>query len=357
MKKHLDHFLTSLIDWIFRKRSPGMLLIRLGGTVLLALLGFSYALDVKVPTTYGDLKVSLNFNQGTSEAVVLVSLLVVIAVIIFGVILLFCESRENSRKQIVAIELRGLRDTSGSPLKDHIPKIFTGRRTQLLINIRRSDGRILDPEDAVKQISLLPSQLSALEAGLDRSDITYFSGALAPVPFSFLMGVLLDDENKFLTLDWDRDQALWRSLDAEDDNDRFTISGLDKIGSAKEIVLSISISYYTDKQAISQRFPGFPLVSMELTKVTTDNHWSQDKQMELSKEFFSLCRSLSGTSVKLVNLVLDAPNSLVIEMGRKYDKRNLPSLVVWQYENGKPNPYPWGVSMPVAGSQTAKVVN
>lgn len=355
MKKHIDHFFTNLIDWLFRRRSPEVLLIKTGGAILLALLGVSYAFDIKIPTSSGDLKLTFSFNQGTSEIVVFLALIAAILAMLYGCYLVYLEHKENSRKQVVAIELRGLRDTSGSPLKDYIPSKVIGRRHQILTNIRRNDGRIFDPEDAIQQINFLPAQISTFEAGLDRSDISFYAGGMASVPFSFLMGVLLDDESKFQLMDWDRDQERWRVLDSDDDMDRFKISGLDNLADAEELVLSVSVSYYTNKQAIAQSFPNLPVVHMELTNVTTENHWSQNKQIELAKEFFSLCRSLCATKVKTIHLILAAQNSVVIQFGRKYDKRNLPSIVVWQYENGKKDPYPWGIAMPVAGTQTAKI--
>ena len=272
-----------------------------------------------------------------------------------GFILLFVEQRRLGKRRAVGIELRGLRDTTGDPLKDKIPRTISDRREQILISIRRSDGRILEPEDALKQIIHLPMSISHVEAGTDRSDIAYVAGGLAPVPFSFLMGVLLDDENSVTLMDWDRNGDYWRMLNGEDDGDRFTVSGKNQIGQAEEVVLNISVSYPTNTLGIAQTFSGQPVVSMTLSNLTTNAHWPETKQVALAQQFFDMMRSFCGTNVKHVNLVLAAPNSLVIRFGRIYDKRNLPPLTVWQYENGQTPPYPWGVSMPVAGG-SAKIV-
>lgn len=59
---------------------------------------------------------------------------------------------------------------------------------------------------------------------------------------------------------------------------------------------------------------------------------------------------------KRVHLVLAAPNSVIFTFGRRYDKRNLPEIIVYQYQRGEPIAYPWGVSMPVAGLDDAKVM-
>jgi hypothetical protein len=152
-------------------------------------------------------------------------------------------------------------------------------------------------------------------------------------------------------MDWDRNGDYWRSLDSQDDGDRFTVTGMEEIGQAEEIVVSISVSYQTNMPAIIQAFLGQPIVSLTLPKLSIDGHWSEDKQSALAQKFFDTMRALCGTGVKRVNLVLAAPNSIVIRFGRIYDKRNLPALTVWQYENGQNPAYPWGVSMPVAGNR------
>jgi hypothetical protein len=165
------------------------------------------------------------------------------------------------------------------------------------------------------------------------------------------MGIQLDDEGSVTLMDWDRNGDHWRSLNGQDDGDRFDVSGIDQIGQAEEIVLSVSVSYPTSAPGIAQAFAKQPVVSMTLPKFATDGHWSEGKQVELAQEFFNTMRTLCGTNVKRVNLVLAAPNSIVIRFGRIYDKRNLPPITVWQYENGQTPPYPWGVSMPVAGNR------
>jgi hypothetical protein len=356
MQRHFDNFIAGAIDWLWRKHSTGLTLIRISFPILLALLGTSWAMKIIVPTSSGSYQFSFDMNQGTPAYLIVVCLLLTVLMIVIGIVLLIGEERRLSKKRAIAIELRGLRDTNGDPLKDKIPRNIPGRREQILVNIRRSDGRILDPEDALQQVVHLPTSIANLEAGADRSDIAYVAGGLAPVPFSFLMGVLLDDEGGVTLIDWDRNGDYWRSLDGQDDGDRFAVSGMDQVGQAEEIVLSVSVSYPTNMHGITQTFAGQPIVSMTLSNLASDGHWSEGKQAALAQEFFNTMRALCGTDVKHVNLVLAAPNSVVIRFGRIYDKRNLPSLTVWQYESGQTPPYPWGVRMPVAGNNSAMIV-
>lgn len=351
MRRHFDNFITGAIDWLWRKRSKGLTLIRFSIPVWLTLLGAGWVMNVIVPTTSGLVKFSLDMNQGPPAFLIVAALILVVLIDAVGIVLVIIEERRLGKRRAVAIELRGLRDTTGDPLKDKIPRNILGRREQILVNIRRSDGRILDPEEALQQVAHLPTTIAHFEAGADRSDIAYVAGGLAPVPFSFLLGVQLDDEGAVTLMDWDRNGDYWRTLNGQDDGGRFTISGMDQVGQAEEVVLSVSVSYPTNTSGIAKTFAGQPVVSMTLPNLTTDAHWSEVKQAALAQEFFNTMRALCGTNVKHVNLILAAPNSVVIRFGRIYDKRNLPPLTVWQYENGHVPPYPWGVRMPVAGNR------
>ncbi len=90
--------------------------------------------------------------------------------------------------------------------------------------------------------------------------------------------------------------------------------------------------------------------------VEYDHHWSAAKQAALAMQFFDIARELCGTKVRRIHLVLAAPNSVTITRGRRYGKRNLPSLTVHQYENGSAEGNLWGVAMPVSNVRRAIIV-
>lgn len=351
MRQHFNNFVARAIDWVFRKRSTGLRLIRIGASLLLALLAGGYTINFFSSAASGQSQFSLDMNQGAPEYLSRVCLGLAIAMIFGGLVLLCIEELRLSKKRAIVVELRGLRLTSGDPLKDKIPDNILGHRDQILIDLIRSDDRILDPATALQEITSLPTSIKQFTAGHDRSDVSLVAGGLAPVPFCFLMGVLLDDEGGVTVMDWDRAGNYWRSLDGQDDGIRFEVSGVDQVGAAEEIVMSVSVSYPANLQAIRTVFQGQPIVSMTLPNFATDKHWSETKQTALAQQFFDVVRTLSGTAVRRVNLVLAAPSSVAIGFGRIYDKRNLPPITVWQYENGLTPRYPWGVSMPVAGNQ------
>ncbi len=81
---------------------------------------------------------------------------------------------------------------------------------------------------AVRRLSGLPDEIARRRDGLDRADVSFILGGLAPVPLLFLLGVIVDDESRTL-MDWDGKRHVWRRLDEEDDRKRFAISGLEVV--------------------------------------------------------------------------------------------------------------------------------
>lgn len=356
MNKHADHFLTSLIDFIFRRRTPGIKLIGWGVAVVLAALS-GFAFTVVIPLERGPAK--FTFDSGASTPALILSLLLMLGLllIVCGLAWIAYDLRRETRRQVLAVELRGLRDTGGQPLAAAVPKSLLGRRVPLLVNIRQgADGQLRDPDDALTKLENLPQLLQQHSDGLDRRDQALVAGGLAAVPFTFLMGVLLDDENHVTLLDWDRTGECWRSLDEPDDGERLEVSGLKSVGASTEAVVVISVSYPEDRDAIARRFPGLPIVRLALPTPAIDHHWSAAKQAAWATQFFDVARELCGTNVRQIHLVLAAPNSVAITLGRRYDKRNLPALTVHQYENGSAEGYPWGVAMPVSNARRASIV-
>lgn len=357
MNKYFDQFWTAFLNYVFFRPNPGVKLIGLGvGLIVILLAGF--AVSVGIPTKDGNFVFSFDSSGGVGAVVFAIILTLGIVLILAGLAWLFWEYLKENRKRVIAVELRGLRDTSGQPLSEAVPKRMQGHRELLLLDIRQgADGAIRSPEDALVVLQSLPHSLRHYERGRDRADISYVAAGLASVPFSFLAGVLLDDESAIELMDWDRNRDNWRELSEPDDGeDRLVVTGLDRVGSEQEVVVAVSLSYPVDKPAIAQTFPGMPVIELALSAPSATAHWSGDKQSAWAAQFFDVARHLCGTDVRLIHLVLAAPNSVVLRLGRAYDKRNLPKLVVHQYESAQTPPYPWGVLMPVSGVANPEIV-
>lgn len=358
MIKTFFKFLNLAIEWFFRKKSLGLSLVGFGVAIFVALLAASLTLKFNLPLKHGEFSFSFDTAGGVSLTLLSIAVIVALGLTIVGIILIFIDLSNDIRKRVIAIELRGLRDTSGTPLKDKIPSKLVGRREQILLDIRQgADGVINLPDIAVQRILSLPNTISQLEYGLNRSDVSYVASALAPVPFSFLMGVLLDDESNIEILDWDRGSNNWRELDEIDDDRRFEISGMEDALESEDVALAISVSYPPDEEAISNTFPDFPLLKLILNGASFECHWSESKQAALAMQFLEIVRSLCNTKVKRIHLILVGPNSIAIRFGRAYDKRNLPGLIVYQYEKAQSPQYPWGVLMPVGGIANPKIIS
>ena len=359
------YFLRSLVDWVFRRRSPGLLTMRIGLCCLVLVFGAGWALDISFPFKDGHVDIKFNSSGGISDIFVYMAGFAGLCLIATGLVLEISRSLDNkkhlNRKKIVVVEVRGLRDTSGTPLLEAIPKNLEGARDSVLVDIRQGikDGEIAEPEAALEKLVSLSGDLKRRESGLDRRDLTLVYGGLSPVPFTFLTGVLIDDEGAALIFDWDRHVQAWRQLDGADDGKRFRVSEFDSIqDNAQEIALAVSVSYGVNTDDVRAKVGEIPIITLNLEAGSPDCHWSEEKQQVLGSQFLDTAVGLGNRGVRRIHLFLAAQNSIVFRFGRLYDKRNLPEIVVYQFQKSVTPPYPWGILMPVCGiDQPAVVMN
>jgi hypothetical protein len=363
VNRHFDHFLMAFIEWIFRRRSPALLMMRLGVTCLALTFGAGWILGVSIPFRDGNLDLRFDCAGGTPQIVVYSAATLGVLLIALGAIWEIIryrdEQRRLARKKVIVVEARGLRDTTGTPLHEAVPEKLEGHRDQVLIDLRQrvKDGVIVEPRAALEKLTSLAADLERRENGLDRRDITYVYGGLAPVPLTFLTGVLMDDEGPVVVMDWDRHAENWRALDGDDDGQRFKVANLDVVPrGVTDVALAVSVSYGVDVDGVRHKVGGIPVVEMALASGSPDCHWSESKQKALGQQFLDTAIALGNQGVKRVHLFLAAQNSVVFRFGRLYDKRNLPEVTVYQYQREDIPPYPWGIRMPVSGVVKPEVV-
>ncbi|MGG7519073.1 SAVED domain-containing protein [Allorhizobium undicola] len=357
------HAIITLIDWIFRRRSPALQVMRIGLSCLAIALGVTWALDISIPLGGGEITFNVNAGEGTPGLVVsgvaLLGGLLILVGLIWEIVRYNAEQQQLSRKKVIVIEARGLRDGVGLALADAVPTNVEGRRDAVIVDLRQGvvDGHIVSPQAAVDKLVSLPVDLERRELGTDRSDLLRVYGGLAPVPFTFLTGVLIDDETSTIVFDWDRHLQRWRLLDAPDDQKRFVVDGMDKIvAGADEVALLVSVSYQVDAIGVGKKLDGIAQISLSLDGALPDSHWSEDKQRALGQQFLETTIQISNMGIRRIHLFLAAQNSVVFRFGCLYDKRNLPELIVYQYQREENPPYPWGVLMPVGGRPRPEVV-
>ena len=365
MKILLMHFFRSAIDWLFRRRSPALFVMRSGVFCLTLAFGASWVLDVSFPFHGGQVQVGLDSAGGTPAIIVYVAAtagVVLIAIsLVWEIIRYRAEQQRLARSKVIVVEARGLRDSSGTPLIDAVPPRLKGRRDHVLVDLRQGvkDGEIIAPETALQNLESLSTDLKRRGNGFDRRDLSIVYGGLTPVPFTFLTGVLMDDEDAVVILDWDRHTEVWRELDGGDDGKRFQIScpavGLQQ--GAKEIAMIVSVSYEIIADDVRTRVGDMPLVQLKLDDGSPDCHWSDEKQRALGQQFLNTAIGWSNRGVKRIHLFLAAQNSVAFRFGRLYDKRNLPEIIVYQYKRHATSPYPWGVLMPVCGIAQPTIIS
>ena len=247
--------------------------------------GAGWVLDMSIPFRDGQVDISFDSSGGTPIWLVYAAGLLGLGLMVCGFVwevVRYCvEQRRLNRKKVVVIEVRGLRDASGTPLIEAIPASLEGYRDHVLIDMRQGikDGEIVDPEAALGGLISLPADRKRRENGFDRRDLTLVYGGIAPAPFTFLAGVLIDDESAVFIFDWDRHTEAWRQLDGSDDGKRFRGSGLDKIPvDTPEVALAVSVSYSVIGNDVRGKVGGIPFVALDLEGGSPDCHWFEEKQ-------------------------------------------------------------------------------
>lgn len=355
-----EALLRSFVEYLFRRKSPSLYIIGAGALLTAAAIGAGITFKISIPLGKGMVDLGLNTGEGTPLQLIWLVALIGLAVVVSGIfyeILRYRDERARLSRQLVfVIEARGLRDGPGKPLSEAVPSRLEGRREPYILDLRQNieDGVVLVPRAVLPRILSLNETMSRLRADHNRRDVNVVYGGLAPVPFTFLTGIVLDDEDQLTVMDWERTVERWRELDGPDDGKRFEISGLEA-ATATDVVLAVSVSYPVNDSNLAATFAGLPVVRMTLVDGNQNAHWSAAKQAALADQFLQTVTRLEGMGTKRIHLVLAAPNSVVFRFGRIYDKRNLPQLRVYQFERERTPPYPWSVSMPVSGNTIAEI--
>ncbi len=347
----LTYIVVQTINWLFRKRSPALLIFRTGAYFFPITLIGGVAFNVQYVTA--SQLISLDV-AGSDVPALLVSIGFYFSILLMAtglaweIVRSVIEHRQLAKQTVLAIEQRGLVNTSDSPLSEHVQKKYKGRNiSNTVIDIRDSlaNGTVSQPKLALKKFLNLEHSIEERRNSVAAEDFHIVYGGLVPVPFAFLSGYLLDDESHIEVLDWDRQLSSWKELDPiSDDNEKFekTIKHAD---SKESIVLAVSFSYPVDEKAIDLCFPKMPQIHLKLREKRFDNHWSSKKQSRLAYDLIEEVKNLMEEGYNDIHLVLASQNSVAFKFGQAYDRRNLPHITIYQYEKDNKIPYPWGVSI------------
>ncbi|HBR0573395.1 SAVED domain-containing protein [Escherichia coli] len=335
-----------LINWFTRQRKPPFIFLATG----LAILKLGGGLSWQVILSYKDYGVKASSPEGSFITEILVPLLGIVLCII-GAVWAVCSAitdwRQNSKKSILVIRGEGLRRVAGSNIDSQIYKRHSGRLNYLDVNITQNirDGYVIHPADVFRNyVQPLSRNLNQYFGATALNDIQVVYAGMLPVPFLFWIGNVLDDKGVVTLIDWNRASETWQVIsdNTPDDGDSFNQETIME-GNVEDVVIAISFSYHADLTCIKKSFTGLRIEHLYLKHINFDNHWSIEKQQRLSLQFIEFVKKLQQQGAKRIHLILVAPSSVVVSFGRRYDSRNLPELIVYQYEKSDDDTYPWGV--------------
>lgn len=338
-------YLALVVEWVFRKRSVGLRLIRYGTTIVLASLG-GFAIRVQWRETV------VSVGSDVLLPLSIAGLVIGVPMILGGLWWVLRDDREEraarERRRLLVVEQRGLQARFATPLKDALPPGLVGQRVEKVIDTTPyfRDGVLADFGTAFMHVREARGTLRMGLGDTPPSDVTVVYGGVAPVPLTFLTGTYFDDLSRVVIMDWDRASNAWRALDGDDNGDGLSEPdpslvppGTDEVG------LTISVSYAVDEDAARRILPGCPLLAMRMGRVEVGNHWSETKQRRMAEAFVRVMAKLADRGVRRVHLFLAAPNSVVFRLGRHLD-RNWPAVQVYQREPGDAVRFPWSIGMP-----------
>ncbi len=357
--KELLSWGRKLIDWYVRPKSFGVFLVSYGALVVLAALAGGAVVGISYTSDSTRLQANVNTTSGPPEWMVKVAFALGVLMIVVGICVTVIERIQFARKRVLLLEHKGLHGID-SPLDAVVKKTIGGNVESILVDIRENiiEGRITHPEAALQKVVDGKGDLLRRLAGQNKNDIEIVYGGLMPVPFTFVTGCLVDDEGGGLKVfDWDRlGGGEWRQIQSSrDDGDRLQAMAA-PTSNTDQMVLALSISYPVDESGICSTFPGVPVTHMKMNELSSNAHWSLEKQSALAEQFLQMLKSLSAQQVKTIHLVIAAPNSVVFNLGRIYDRRLLPAAIIYQYERTNTPAYPWGVSIPSHGQEPPAIV-
>lgn len=261
--------------------------------------------------------------------------------------------RKNSRKKNIIIELRGLSATLNQSLRSSISKTMTGQVEEVLVEIGQhvTAGTPSELEKALEKVNNIHSRIETAIAGKDSGDISIHAGTVAPTPFQFLFGVILDDEFGPNVWEYERLKNEWQKLDQNDPsivvNEHIdpSISSQDT-----EVVVAISATFVVLDSTIANTWPNLKVAKIENPTAAPSSIWTEADQILIVDSFLRVMALLKNRGIKKVHLALAASPSICLRLGRHFDQRNLPEVTVYQFDRSLDR-YTWGVEIASIGTQ------
>lgn len=344
-----------VIEYTFRKKSYASILLRCGVSLIVgSFQGFiftlKFLLDDVVPII-NEIEIDYGETYGCS-------FLVGLLLIFISMYWEYSNNKIERNKPKFALYQKYLTNSLERDFKETINKKAGSSVTVTEIDISQfvENSILIEPEKSLKKINNKISVFIENVNGANNSAELYYGGLMA-VPFAFYTGMELDDRYPITVFDYDRNDEKWKEI-KEMVNPEFSpnISIENNGNNSGNSIISIGVSYPINEDEIQSNFPNYPISKIVIAPININNHWDLTFQKELQLKFFELAQKLGASGTKTIHLILAAQNSVSFNLGRCYDNRNLPEIIVYQYEKGNEIRYPWGIKMKTSGVQEAEII-
>lgn len=342
-------------------KSPGAILISTGLSIIIITTGLSFAAKLNFNFKWLDFAGSIS-STGT-PAYLMYFGIILIAIGSFWI--LFTDHRrqkqeaiENNRKVALVVQIDAYSNVIPTPLKSSLPKEIKGKPISIVIEKRDALIGGNNLQDVADDIINIERALNQHAGGHDLADISICAGGLAPVPFLFLLGNVLEDERPIHWAEWDRKVSRWAwSSDGESVHSWSMLTNAANITSS-EVVLKSGITYPISDSDISTAFPNLSVVEWEPSDKAFQRIVDEQGCNEICNEFKSLLLQLKSQSVQRVHFLLACSSALTMRLGSVLDPRNMPEVIVYQYERNSDLIYTWGIGVKVhEGKKSAIVID
>ncbi|MFZ7243371.1 SAVED domain-containing protein [Avibacterium avium] len=344
-----------VIEYIFRRKSYASMLLTSGVSLILgSLQGLAFILKFLL----NDIVPIINEIEIDYGETYIYSFLVGLILIVISI---YWECRNNKierNKPKFGLYQKYLTNSLERDFKETINKKAGSNVTVTEIDISQfvENSILIEPEKSLKKINNKISAYIENVYGANNYAELYYGGLMA-VPFTFYTGMELDDRYPITVFDYDRNNEKWKEIKEIVNPDFAPNIYIENNGNnSGDSIISIGVSYPINEDEIQSNFPDYPISKIAIEPININNHWDITFQKELQSKFFELAQKLAASGTKTIHLILAAQNSVSFNLGRCYDNRNLPEIIVYQYEKGNEIKYPWGVKMKTSGLQGAEII-
>lgn len=357
MKTTIDKLIDTVGD-VFRLyiktrfvRNPGSAAISAGLFILVLLSSANYAAKIGVNLAW--LKVDATASTQSTPPVWEYSFFgLALFLIVSGTFWLFhCAHRqnkrddeENDRKVVLCVQFDAYNEVLPALLTSAVPAEIKGKRILILLHKRDAlvggDGI----QDVADEVMYIKKSLLQHAGGLSLSDISVCAGGLAPVPFLFMLGNVLEDDRQISWAEWERKRGQWLWSSDGTSVPAWDIPTLDSIQTS-DVVLRSGITYPITDKDVSKAFPSHEVVVWEPKENLFQVVFDEASCIAICDEFKNLLRLLSSKGVKRVHFLLACSTALTMRLGSVLDPRNMPDVIVYQYEKSSDLIYIWGLGI------------